>query len=65
MVGLIFDKLFYKLYESLGIILVGIETNTTNYYINNKKHKNKNSYVDDNFTTMRKNNMKNKKKEKF
>ncbi|ANQ09411.1 Uncharacterized protein PCOAH_00044560 [Plasmodium coatneyi] len=26
MVGLKFDKLFYKLYESLGIILIGIET---------------------------------------
>ncbi|KMZ91547.1 hypothetical protein PVMG_00420 [Plasmodium vivax Mauritania I] len=28
MVGLKFDKLFYKLYESLGIILIGIETDT-------------------------------------
>ncbi|CAA9989486.1 potassium channel, putative [Plasmodium knowlesi strain H] len=26
MVGLKFDKLFYKLYESLGIILIGVET---------------------------------------
>ncbi|SPJ13016.1 potassium channel [Plasmodium sp. DRC-Itaito] len=65
MVGLIFDKLFYKLYESLGIILVGIETNTTNYYINNKKRKNKHSYVDDNFTRMRKNKIRDKKKKSF
>ncbi|SCM04933.1 potassium channel, putative [Plasmodium chabaudi chabaudi] len=40
MIGLNFDKLFYRLYESLGILLIGIETsnmNNNHFVYSNKK----------------------------
>ncbi|CDU19956.1 potassium channel K2, putative [Plasmodium yoelii] len=40
MIGLNFDKLFYKLYESLGILLIGIESshmNNNHFVYSNKK----------------------------
>ncbi|KEG04725.1 hypothetical protein YYE_00300 [Plasmodium vinckei vinckei] len=41
MIGLNFDKLFYRLYESLGILLIGIETshmNNNNFVYSKKKN---------------------------
>ncbi|SBT80284.1 potassium channel, putative [Plasmodium malariae] len=64
MVGLKFDKLFHKLYDSLGIILIGIETDTMN---NTYKHRNKNIYFfkDKIANIIKKNQKKKKKKFKF
>ncbi|CRH01269.1 potassium channel, putative [Plasmodium relictum] len=57
MVGLKFDKLFYKLYESLGIILLGIETNSIISF--KRKHKTKSFYMNNLINIIRKKKKKN------
>ncbi|CRG94852.1 potassium channel, putative [Plasmodium gallinaceum] len=52
MVGLKYDKLFYKLYESLGIILLGIETDNPISF--KSKYRKKSFFIDNLFKIIKK-----------